>query len=180
MYKLLTTLKASSQNAHYEYYAIFVSNPHRQVPFWSQNTQTSPDSPVVWDYHVFLLQKDTSNMLCCVWDFDAKLPFPCPLEEYVNASLRPQLMQHLPPSLHRRYRVVPAADLFQHFASDRSHMKTASGGWASEPPAYACIKAEDGSTMTLPAFIDMSIVPGSSSRYGTVLSETHFLSEFLP
>ena len=59
-------------------------------------------------------------------------------------------------SIDRRvYRVVPAAQLLRHFASDRSHMRAADGRWQSPPPPHPCIVAADGDTHTLPHYLDM-------------------------
>lgn len=85
--------------------------------------------------------------------------------EHVCASVPP--LPPLPPpppkTPHRMYRLVPAASLLQHFASDRSHMRRPDGSWCAEPPPYPCITAAaaaaaaDGScTMNLPRYRDMA------------------------
>lgn len=53
------------------------------------------------------------------------------------------------------FRLVPAASLLQHFASDRSHMRKPDGSWCAEPPQYPCITAADGATMNLARYRDM-------------------------
>lgn len=53
------------------------------------------------------------------------------------------------------FRLVPAAALLQHFASDRSHMRKSDGSWCAEPPQYPCITAADGATMNLARYRDM-------------------------
>jgi hypothetical protein len=54
-------------------------------------------------------------------------------------------------------RVVPAASLLRHFASDRSHMRRPDGSWSAPPPQYPCISAQDGSgcCMNLQRYRDM-------------------------
>lgn len=78
----------------------------------------------------------------------------------------------------RMYRLVPAASLLQHFASDRSHMRRPDGAWSAQPPPYPCITAADGTRMNLSRFRDMTVdvlqdrVPcqQSSARQGSEAS----------
>lgn len=57
----------------------------------------------------------------------------------------------------RMFRVVPAASLLQHFASDRSHMRCSDGSWCAEPPPYPCITAADGTRMNLGRYRNMTL-----------------------
>jgi hypothetical protein len=41
---------------------------------------------------------------------------------------------------YRKFRVIPALEFLQNFASDRSHMKKANGEWIKNPPAYPPIR----------------------------------------
>lgn len=45
------------------------------------------------------------------------------------------------------FRVIPAAEFLQTFASDRSHMLTKDGQWMSPPPVYPPIKTEGIETL---------------------------------
>ncbi|KOB65718.1 Protein N-terminal glutamine amidohydrolase, partial [Operophtera brumata] len=40
------------------------------------------------------------------------------------------------------FRVVPAKQFLQHFASDRRHMKRPDGSWIKPPPPYPAISAQ--------------------------------------
>jgi len=63
-----------------------------------------------------------------VYDQDSSLPFPCPLSTYARDAFHAHELESLKVSgrmeeYHERlYRVVAVTDLFEHFASDRSHM----------------------------------------------------------
>lgn len=56
----------------------------------------------------------------------------------------------------RRYRVVPAADYLEHFASDRSHMRRPDGSWSAPPPPEPCIVARDGCANRMQIYVDVS------------------------
>ncbi len=58
-----------------------------------------------------------------------------------------------PPATAPLFRVVEAGRFVARFASDRSHMRDATGGWIHPPPPWPTIG--DGS-MNLPLFIDMT------------------------
>jgi hypothetical protein len=63
----------------------------------------------------------------------------------------------LPACTCRMFRLVSAASLLQHFASDRSHMRRPDGCWCAEPPPYPCITAADGACMNLGRYRNMSL-----------------------
>ncbi len=91
----------------------------------------------------------------------SSLPFPCTFRRYCTEALGKGFVR-LPPHLTRLYRVVPAASFLRHFASNRSHMWSAqTGGWQEPPPTYPCITAADGSTHTLPCYLEMPLQQGS-------------------
>jgi N-terminal glutamine amidase len=99
------------------------------------------EDTVVWDYHVIVVAKHKSDeRQTLVFDFDAnELPFPCDSTEYsvyclgIHYELGGTSYEH-------RFRVVPARQFVDHFASDRRHMRTADGGWEASPPSYAPIR----------------------------------------
>jgi hypothetical protein len=94
-----------------------------------------------WDYHVVVL--DGSQR---IWDLDSRLGCPLPARDWLDGSF-PQL-QALPAQFQPLFRLVPAADYRADFASDRSHMRTANGGWLQPPPPWPPI----GTGMRLPAY----------------------------
>ena len=98
------------------------------------------NQPVVWDYHVILVEVRAASTVL-VWDLDTVLPFPCPLNDYLDAAFGfdydgkgKKSMQQLAP----KFRVVPAEEYLKYFYCDRMHMFK-NGKWITEPPTYALI-----------------------------------------
>lgn len=96
---------------------VFISNIKQHVALFNQ--KTAPDNqPVIWDYHVILIQQNRHQHL--VFDFDSKCDFPVTLEEYLLASLPTAVQIH--PDYQAAFRLVKASDFLHQFYSDRSHM----------------------------------------------------------
>ncbi|KAK5884183.1 hypothetical protein CesoFtcFv8_020438 [Champsocephalus esox] len=125
--------------------------------------------PVVWDYHVVLLQASSSSV---VYDLDSELPFPCSLKRYSSEALRSE--RGIRPAYHRKFRVVPAHSFLLNFASDRSHMKNSDGSWKMPPPLTPPIHTTE-SRMNLDDFISMRPAYG----WGRVFSLEEFLQTHL-
>ncbi|KAH6559617.1 hypothetical protein KP509_1Z000800 [Ceratopteris richardii] len=135
-------------------FVVFISNAKKQVPLWCQKAGSSrEDGIVIWDYHVICVQRKSSSE-ALVWDLDTTLGFPEAFSQYVAKTFRPWLELH--PDFQRLYRVVAGPLFLKKFASDRRHMKTAEGSWIKQPPPYACICAQDGSTHNLEEYVRMS------------------------
>ena len=100
-------------------------------------------------------------MLACV-----DMPF-----DFTTCLTLPAVML---PLLCRMYRLVPAASLLQHFASDRSHMRLPDGSWSADPPQYPCIVAADGCCMNLHRYRDMaSDVLQDSGQHSITIGAMH-------
>ena len=153
--------------------ALFISNPSRTVPLWEQKSQSEKDNPVVWDYHVILLQGYWNNEVLSyfIFDLDSSLTFPTSLKEYVAKAFRDDA--NLYPQYHRYIRVVPALVYLKKFASDRSHMKNDKNEWLASPPDYSCISTETCS-MNLNDFISME----KEKDLGLVFSLRDFKNRF--
>lgn len=150
-------------------FVIFISNETRTVPLWKQKSGHG-DLPVIWDYHVILLQADQSDSL--VYDLDSTLSFPCSLKLYAAQALRSE--SDIRPEYHRKFRVVPADSFLLNFASDRSHMRNSDGSWKMPPPTYAPICTAE-CQMNLDGFINMDPAIG----WGVVFSLNHFLQRYI-
>ncbi|XP_034535302.1 protein N-terminal glutamine amidohydrolase [Notolabrus celidotus] len=151
-------------------FVVFISNENRQVPLWKQKSGRG-DQPVVWDYHVVLLQVSLKSG-SLVHDLDSQLSFPCSLELYADQALHSD--RHLNPAYHRCLRVVPAHSYLLNFASDRSHMKNSDGSWRMPPPPYPPLRSAE-SQMNLDHFISMDPQVG----WGAVYSLDQFLCTYL-
>uniref|UniRef100_A0A674NPL9 Protein N-terminal glutamine amidohydrolase n=1 Tax=Takifugu rubripes TaxID=31033 RepID=A0A674NPL9_TAKRU len=148
---------------------VFISNDNRTVPLWKQKSGCG-DQPVIWDYHVILLQASLESDTQ-VYDLDSELSFPCSLELYASQALRSD--HSLRPMYHRKFRVIPAEIFLMNFASDRSHMRNPDGTWKMPPPPYPPIRTAE-SQMNLETFINMNPAVG----WGQVFSLNHFLQRY--
>eukprot|EP01120_Amphizonella_sp_Union-15-10_P015198 TRINITY_DN7754_c0_g1_i5.p1 TRINITY_DN7754_c0_g1~~TRINITY_DN7754_c0_g1_i5.p1 ORF type:complete len:131 (-),score=13.11 TRINITY_DN7754_c0_g1_i5:37-429(-) len=104
VWKLAETLKNNGYELG-EVYAVIVSNQNKTIPIWKHGEGFGP---VVWDYHVLLI--DRGKQLA--YDLDAKLDtFPCMLSKYVEECFKPIQSPMLPKRLQRNYRVIQALSL---------------------------------------------------------------------
>ncbi|KAJ4706402.1 Protein N-terminal glutamine amidohydrolase [Melia azedarach] len=133
-------------------FVVFISNEKKQIPLWHQKASHRADGVILWDYHVICIQrKKDGDSPVVVWDLDSSLPFPSPLAPYVIETIRPSF--HLFSEYQRFFRIVHAPIFLRCFASDRRHMKDASGEWIAQPPAYEPIVAEDQTVHNLDEYI---------------------------
>ena len=107
----------------------------QEVPLWRQRAGRDEEKLVIWDYHVIFISKPDER--CLVFDLDSDLPFPTYFHKYVTETFRTDAI--LNPEYHRFFRVIPAQEFLQTFASDRRHMKKPDGAWMKPPPPYPCI-----------------------------------------
>ncbi|KAG5175453.1 N-terminal glutamine amidase-domain-containing protein [Tribonema minus] len=151
-------------------HAVFISNAQKEVPYWCQRVATGPEGIIFWDYHVVLLVKDPDSGATWVYDYDTKLPWPCPARQYFEMSCRPHM--DLGPYQHS-FRAIPHQDFLDHFSSDRSDMKRPDGTWQSPPPLHPLLRGPKAAhAHTLPEFIDMT------GGIGTVLTLHELMEMF--
>ena len=152
-----------------EAWVIFLSNADRQIPLWMQRASSHPSKPIVWDYHVILLEKTDARYL--VWDLDTYLPCPSNANEYAQRSILPSAP--LEDKWRIQFRMIEHQVYLEHFSSDRSHMKDPqSGTWIREPPTWDCIQSSS-SPHNLHQLIDMT-----TSSFGEVISESMFIARY--
>jgi len=102
---------------------VFLTNELKQVMLCRQRADHGHAGLVVWDYHVFVVQRRQSPP-SLIWDQDSILPLPCPGDEYaLEAFMLGLTWAH--PSKHRRFCEVPWEHARRQFASDRRHMRKA-------------------------------------------------------
>ena len=142
---------------------VFVTNARRQVACWHQRA-ADPDEPLLWDYHVVLLEHHPDGPR--LWDLDTRLGYPIPAGLWVDATFNDPAVVRAP--FHPRFRVVPAALFLAEFATDRSHMRTASGRYRKPPPPW---DPPGGGAMNLERWLDLD-----SDAPGQVLARSGFLS----
>eukprot|EP00177_Eucheuma_denticulatum_P003073 GFKZ01005545.1.p1 GENE.GFKZ01005545.1~~GFKZ01005545.1.p1 ORF type:complete len:241 (+),score=11.43 GFKZ01005545.1:166-888(+) len=157
-YHLLTHLRNQRPNTPPStLFAIFISNPSRQIQYTSH--RLSPDTPVVWDYHVIAAHIPPAPHSPLIYDLDSLLPLPSSLPSYIEASF-PSPPQPYPPP---QFRVVPYTQLTHWFSSDRRHMRHQTSAndtlqvYKAPPPCIPCISASHTPhPHTLPLFLRMT------------------------
>jgi hypothetical protein len=96
---------------------LFLANSRQRIVMAHQK-QAAHNRLVMWDYHVVLLSEMNDELY--VFDFDTRLGFPCPVEDYFLKSIpAPEILggRYLP-----GIRMIPASSYLENFCSDRSHM----------------------------------------------------------
>ncbi|GMH29387.1 hypothetical protein Nepgr_031230 [Nepenthes gracilis] len=186
-HKLCTSGIADAKGS--DLFVVFISNEKRQIPLWRQKASQRADGIALWDYHVICIQrKRHDNSPYLVWDLDSSLPFPSPLDLYVSEAIRPSFQ--LFSEYQRFFRIVHAPIFVRTFASDRRHMKDASGNWTAQPPPYDPITAEDGTIHNLNEYVEIrntdvvskveidSLEAVYTQRLGIVVGETQLVEFF--
>lgn len=169
VWKMCEHVKIHNEGTCDHIYAVFISNERRMIPIWRQKSSRG-NQPVIWDYHVILLHKSPMEQ-GVIYDLDTTLPFPCQFDVYVKEAFQSE--EFLNPAFWRKFRVIPADTYLKKFASDRSHMKDATGAWRMPPPPYPCIETAE-SKMNLDDFICMDSHVGC----GNVYTLTEFVHQF--
>ena len=123
---------------------IVVTGVEAEVACWHQRAGRSRQ-PLCWDYHVVLGVRTNG---WSIWDLDTRLGYPVPARSWLDATF--PCPEQVNPAFQPRFAVYPAAQWIDGFGSDRSHMRTAEGGWQHEPPAWPPIS---GSALTLGAAV---------------------------
>ncbi|XP_062570009.1 protein N-terminal glutamine amidohydrolase-like [Saccostrea cucullata] len=166
IYKKNTLTRSTSATAY-----LYPTRKERQIPFWRQRASKREDGQIFWDYHVIFIYQP-SESLAVVYDLDTTLTFPCDFRRYYEESIKDDRL--FKPEFQRLFRVIPAAEFLQTFASDRSHMLTQDGQWMSPPPVYPPIKTEECSN-NIQEFISME----KEFNHGVVLSLQELLEKFM-
>lgn len=147
IYRLAAALRENSRGA---LHAVFITNARRQVALGAQRL-APPGDVVLWDYHVVLLIDSVEPAGRWVADFDTRLPFVTPLDDYVGAAIPPEI----PTAYRPRFRVVPGETFLDRFSTDRRHMRNGAGGYIHPPPPWPPPRgAGAASPHELPAFLD--------------------------
>ena len=100
-----------------------------------------------------------------IFDLDTSLPFPCPLDTYVNEAFKPS--HCIAQRFKALFRAVEGQEFMSHFSSDRSHMLKPDGSYSADPPAYPPIYNGRDDTNVM-GFVDMKNerLPGENAWLG--------------
>lgn len=149
-------------------HVLFVTNASKRCALWCQQASEKPEDPVVWDYHVVLIEEADAG--AHIYDLDSTLEFPTPLRDYVMKTFLSALA--LPPEFHPRFRLFEAKWFRESFSSDRSHMKKDDGSWMAEPPSWPAITPE-AAKLTLAQALNLA-----DSAGGPVLDLERLITRF--
>merc|ERR1711953_187440 len=174
VWKLCDHVRSTAKEELAKSFVIFVSNKKQVVPLWRQRAGRDEEKLVIWDYHVIFIYKPDER--CLVYDLDSDLPFPTYFHKYVTETFRTDAI--LNPEYHRFFRVIPAGQFLQTFASDRRHMKKPDGTWMKPPPPYPCILPPSESGISTSHSLDDFISMDPSVGIGEVLNLTEFVKRF--
>lgn len=116
-------------------WVLFISNPHRSVALWNQRSAPGSEEPVIWDYHVILLCKNSSGWEA--WDLDSRLPAPFSAELYLARTF-PGLASWNR-AFEPRFRLLRATEYRATLATDRRHMLDPTGKPSQTPPPWPII-----------------------------------------
>jgi hypothetical protein len=161
--------RKTHQEPENRYYVAFISNPMKYVPMFQQLASGNVDEPCCWDYHVILISLALPENKVIVWDCDSRVPYPCPLSEYLEESFPYDDDEPFAPL----FRLIPASSFLKNFSSDRMHMYDAkTKTWNAPPPRYDCILSGPSN---LNAYLDFATQRSSTpttddSLYGKVLN----------
>ncbi len=148
-----------------ERYAMLISNASKTCALWSQRASPQLGEPVVWDYHVVMLEYDDETPH--VWDLDTRLDVPVEAATWIDHTF--PIRERTPDRLTPRIRLLEASVYLEAFSSDRSHMRDEAGEWRQAPPDWELIY-ESNRGMNLPAWLDMQ-----RESPGTVLDLETFI-----
>ena len=149
---------------------VFISNKHQQTAIFNQQS-AEPDTPVIWDYHVVLLKKSSTE--CLIYDFDSYSNFPSVAEHYLKISFPDE--KRIPEEYQAYYRLIDAQTYINLFSSDRSHMQDILT--PEKYPKYKAItKPATSKRITLTQFIDFKKELDNSSSLMTKEEFNKFIS----
>lgn len=123
-----------------ERWVVVLTGASGHVACWNQRA-ADPGEPVLWDYHVVLAVRSGDGMR--IWDLDTRLDCPSPAAAWIAGTFPEPL--HVRPAFRPRLQWSPADEFRRAFTSDRSHMRTADGGWQQPPPPWPAIVGGDTS-----------------------------------
>ncbi len=113
-------------------HAVIVTNAARTVACWAQRACPSPGEPVVWDYHVILVERQEKEV--AIRDPDCTVGARLPALAWVDATFPRSFV--VPAAYSPRFRVIEADRFLGGFHTDRRHMRRPDGSWIKPPPPW--------------------------------------------
>lgn len=170
IWQLLQSL--SSTNATDKMWVLIITNPEKKIALFKQQ-YAAINQPIIWDYHVILLAEIGHQHL--IFDFDSRLPFATPLQEYLQNTF---ILPDMPPEFKPYIRKIPAQSYVDQFYSDRSHMQNQIK--QSEFPPWGIINADKKDIIPLADYLKIEQQLNDNSKLIKVTSLAtleHWLTE---
>lgn len=165
------------QNEHNRnrYHVVFCTNRKKCLPMFYQTITRNNRIPCVWNYHCILLETNTTSTKTVVFDMDSQLPFPYPLDRYLDRTF-PSTMDYAAEDLEPVFRTVQASAYIENLSNDRSGKEfcDVANDWIAISPTYK----EIGEVTS--ANLDQFSAPQKSqqdslSKFGVILSKNEIL-----
>lgn len=113
-------------------HAVFVTNAARTVACWAQRACPAPHEPVVWDYHVILVERQEKDV--AIRDPDCVVGGRLGALQWLDATFPPSFA--VTPRYRPLFRPVPASRYLEELRTNRSHMRAADGRYYRPPPPW--------------------------------------------
>jgi hypothetical protein len=126
---------------HADASVVVISNPGRGVLCWGQRAAAEDGMPVLLDYHVVLLHRESTWM---IYDFDSTAHFPISAEDYLDHTF-PQ-SDEVSGGFSPMFRFIAQKEYAENFSSDRSHQKGGDGTFFAALPEWPTIGGNRKST----------------------------------
>lgn len=169
IWQLLQSLSAANaintNTAIDKMWVLIITNPAKKIALLNQQA-AAINQPVIWDYHVIMLAEINHQYL--IFDFDSRLSFVTPLQEYLQRTFIPP--DKLPQEFIPYIRKVPAQSYLGKFHSDRSHMRNQIK--TSEFPPWPIINAGREHCIALTDYLKTEQEPGDKSQVLKISSLT--------
>ena len=135
-----------------------------QVAVWCHRLAARASYPLVWDYHVVALARESGSSEWAVFDPESTLPRGLPARTYLAETFPTEIA--LLPESQPCFRWFDGRDYQRRLNATRRHMRNADGTWQAPPPPWPLIRSDamdafdvpdlrDADCRTLPPPIDL-------------------------
>ena len=111
-----------------------------RVAVWRHRLAERASHPLVWDYHVVALARESHRSEWAVYDPDSTLPWSLPARTYLAETFPPEieLLQEYQPC----FRWFDGREYQRRLNATRRHMLNADGTWQGPPPLWPLIRSK--------------------------------------
>ncbi len=136
----------ASDHAHIAVLCILGRSGH--VAVWRHRLAARPSYPLVWDYHVVALARESGSSDWAVFDPDSTLPWGLSARTYLAETFPPAI--ELLPEYQPCFRWFDGREYQRRLNATRRHMRNADGTWQAPPPLWPLIRSKAPDAFDLP------------------------------